>query len=224
MAIKLYQLNYDGSLQDASKTGFSTYHNIVTYQTKHNTIYLKADDNKKYTLIELSLKGKEYFLQYTINATQAYLDLTNVSGIAPGTILKVDSEQILVESVNYSTKRLTVTRGYHSTTSTPHNSSVKATVMTDYTQLYAIDSEGNKIITASGVRNSNIDPIVLLEDIDEIQTQFLISDAFDCAVGSEFTDGIENFVIQEKEEQGNNYLVTVERDNSIVHLKGEVFS
>ena len=224
MAIKLYQLDYDGSLQDASKTGFSTYHNIVTYQTKHNTIYLKADDNKKYTLIELSLKGKEYFLQYTINATQAYLDLTNVSGIAPGTILKVDSEQILVESVNYSTKRLTVTRGYHSTTSTPHNSSVKATVMTDYTQLYAIDSEGNKIITASGIRNSNIDPIVLLEDIDEIQTQFLISDAFDCAVGSEFTDGIENFIIQEKEEQGNNYLVTVERKNSIAHLKGEVFS
>ena len=37
MAIRLYSKSYDGSLLDASNEGFSTYHNIVTYQTKHNT-------------------------------------------------------------------------------------------------------------------------------------------------------------------------------------------
>ena len=114
MAIRLYSKSYDGSLLDASNEGFSTYHNIVTYQTKHNTIYLKADDNKRYTLIELSLRGKTYFLQYAVNASQAYLDLTNVDGIAPGSILKVDDEEILVESVNYSTKRLTISSNNNS--------------------------------------------------------------------------------------------------------------
>ena len=93
MAIRLYSESYDGSLLDASNEGFSTYHNIVTYQAKHNTIYLKADDNKRYTLIELSLRGKTYFLQYAINASQAYLDLMNIDGIAPGSILKVDNEE-----------------------------------------------------------------------------------------------------------------------------------
>ena len=170
MAIRLYSESYDGSLLDASNEGFSTYHNIVTYQTKHNAIYLKADDNKRYTLIELSLRGKTYFLQYAINASQAYLDLMNVDGIAPGSILKVDNEEILVESVNYSTKRLTILRGYHSTVPMQHNSSTKATVVTDYTQLYSLDSLGNKTIMSSGILNSNIDPIVLLEDIDDEQT------------------------------------------------------
>ena len=224
MAIRLYSESYDGSLLDASNEGFSTYHNIVTYQTKHNTIYLKADDDKKYTLIELSLRGRTYFLQYAINTSQAYLDLTNVKGIAPGSILKVDDEEILVESVNYSTKRLTISRGYHSTIPVSHNSSTKAIVVTDYTQLYSLDSLGNKTIMSSGILNSNIDPIVLLEDIDDEQTQFLIADVFDCAVGDEFTDGVENFVIQDKQENGVNFLVTVKRSNAVSHSKGEVFS
>ena len=51
-----------------------------------------------------------------------------------------------------------------------HNSSTKATVVTDYTQLYSLDSLGNKTIMSSGIINSNIDPIVLLEDIDDEQT------------------------------------------------------
>lgn len=224
MAIRLYSESYDGSLLDASNEGFSTYHNIVTYQTKHNTIYLKADDNKRYTLIELSLRGRTYFLQYAINASQAYLDLTNINGIAPGSILKIDDEEILVESVNYSTKRLTISRGYHSTIPVSHNSSIKATIVTDYTQLYSLDSLGNKTIMSSGILNSNIDPIVLLEDIDDEQTQFLIADVFDCAVGDEFTDGVENFVIQDKQENGVNFLVTVKRSNAVSHSKGEVFS
>lgn len=224
MAIRLYSQSYDGSIIEANKNGFSTYHNVVTYQTKHNPIYIKADDDKKYSLIELSLRGKNYFLQYTINADQAYLDLTDATGIAPGSILKVDNEEILIEEVNYSTKRATISRGYNNTKATGHNSSTKGTIITDYTQLYSIDSQSNKIISYSGAINSNIDPIVLLEDIDNEQTSFLIADSFDCDVGDEFSDGIETFIIKSKSAQDNNFLITVERTNSVPHLKGEVFS
>ena len=71
MSLKIFSKSYDGSFLDASTENgvLTTYHNLVTYQTKNNTIFLQADDNEEYNLIELSLKGKEY-----------YLDLSTVNG------------------------------------------------------------------------------------------------------------------------------------------------
>ena len=225
MSLKIFSKNYDGSFLDASTENgiLTTYHNLVTYQTKNNTIFLQADDNEEYNLIELSLKGKEYYLQYPIDNIQTYIDFTYTNGLASGSVLMIDEEQVLINSINHATRRAIITRGFSSTVPSKHNSSAKAEIKTSYTNLYSIDSDGNLIKTYNGTITNLIDPIILQEDIDDEQTSFLVSDTFDCLIGAKFTDGIENFIVKDKVKGDQFYLLTVERENPIPHTKGEIF-
>ena len=127
MAVNLFKQDYDNSLIDASVNGnyFSTYHNIVTYRQKEEQGFIIGDS--PYDNIKLEIIGKDYFLQYAVSSNAGYIDLTYVDGLAPGSILIVEEEKMLVTQVNYSTKRLIVTRGYDNTTITNHNSSIKVT-------------------------------------------------------------------------------------------------
>ena len=58
MSIKLYSKNYDGNFLDASSAEgiFSTYHNVVTYESKFNIGFLKGD-GEEYENISLSFEG-----------------------------------------------------------------------------------------------------------------------------------------------------------------------
>ena len=218
MSIKLYSKNYDGNFLDASSAEgiFSTYHNVVTYESKFNIGFLKGD-GEEYENISLSFEGKKYRLQYTIDSSQNYIDLNTTDGLGPSSLLKIDEEILLVNSVNPSTKRLVVTRGYNSTVAISHQSSSEVTVSILNTN-FSLDGNYKTSL------NLFLDPIELNEDIDDTVTQFTIKDTFDCLAGTSFSNGVEKFKILEKESLNDNlYLVTVERENAEPHLKGEIF-
>ena len=214
MAVNLFKQDYDNSLIDASVNGnyFSTYHNIVTYRQKEEQGFIIGDS--PYDNIKLEIIGKDYFLQYAVSSNAGYIDLTYVDGLAPGSILIVEEEKMLVTQVNYSTKRLIVTRGYDNTTITNHNSSIKATSSVENTVL----SNGKSSMTQF------LDPIMIYGDISEEDTEFSIIDSFDCGLGSVFSLEDESFEIISKE-RISDYLfsIVVNRTNPQPHLSGEVF-
>lgn len=218
MGIKLYSKSYDGSFLDASSSDgiLSTYHNVVTYESKFNTGFLKGD-GKEYSNISLSFKGKTYRLQYTIDSSQNYIDLNSTDGLGASSLLIIDEEILLVNSVNSSTKRLIVTRGYNDTIKTSHQSSSEVIVSTLNTNFSLKENYKSMI-------DLFLDPIELEENIDDEITQFIIKDSFDCSIGTIFSNGLEKFKIIKKESLGSNlYQVDVERENAEPHLKGEIF-
>lgn len=218
--LKAYCKNYDNSLLDASSENVpSTYHNLVTYKTKTNTLYLQSDSSC--ILSSVFLSGESYYLQYTVAENATYIDLTSVDGVASGTILLVEEEEMLVESVNTSTKRLIVSRGYNSTTPARHNSSIRAQAITDYTELFAYNSRGEKTSPSSfGI----LDPIVLEEDIDENTNVFKILDVFSFCMGDTFTtEDSETATITSIEAKDGYQYLTVTRSNPQPHLAGDTF-
>lgn len=218
MSIKLYSKNYDGNFLDASSAEgiFSTYHNVVAYESKFNVGFLKGD-GKEYKDISLSFKGRTYRLQYTIDSIQNYIDLNITDGLGPSSLLIIDNEILLVNSVNYSTKRLIVTRGYNHSIVSSHQSSSEVIVSTLNTNFLLNQNYKNLI-------NLFLDPIELNDDIDDTIIQFTIKDVFDCSIGTVFSNGKETFKILEKELLTDNlYLVNVERQNAEPHLRGEIF-
>lgn len=227
MALQIFSKSYDGTYIGAAQEDgmLSTYHNIVTYKTRENTGYIQADDTNIYSNLSLSLGGNTYYLQYAVQPDASYIDLMSIDGVASGTILKVEDELILVNSVNTATRRLTVTRGYNNTTPVYHNSSTPAIPITNYTNFIARDARGQTILQTAQQINLFMDPIEIDQDIDESQIEFNIYDAFGCNVGDVFRneDG-EKLTITSKEQIANNYYtIQVERENAQPHLRGDTF-
>lgn len=218
MPIIIYSKNYDGTFIDASQEQgvLSTYHNVVTYPTKYNYGYLKGD-GQEYSDIRISFKGKTYRLQYTIDDIQQYIDFDRVDGIDSSSIVQIDDELMLINSINSLTKRAIVTRGYNNTIPKSHSSS----------SLITVSTENTKFVKDSGFYSSLslfLDPIEISQDIDETITLFQIKDPYDCNINSIFSDGQEKIRIIKKEHLIDDiYNVEVERISPQPHLKGEKF-
>lgn len=218
MSILLYSKNYDNSFVDASQENgiLSTYHNVVTYQTKYNKGYLKGD-GQEYSNISLSFKGKTYRLQYTIDNSQQYIDFNEINGIDSSSIVQIDEELIFINSINLATKRAIVTRGYNNTKPESHQSSSLITIITENTKFIL---DGNFTSTL----NLFLDPIEINQDIDESILSFQIKDIYDCSLNSVFSNGKEKIKIIKKEKLFDDiYNIEVERENPEPHLIGDKF-
>ena len=110
-------------------------------------VLIVEDDNDILELLKLYLESSNFlvYVAYVLYTQQTKLDsyakdkqyyedqIADLNEQKEELI--VEKEKMLITQVNYSTKRLIVTRGYDNTTITNHNSSIKVTSSIENTVL-----------------------------------------------------------------------------------------